>query len=124
MRVVAILKRILFFIWLTVGVTARVLADPAAIAAAPAAGCAAQGVAVCTPPGGSTLRELELKNAVDNGDLSPAAAEKILKSHEHRRCRLKFASSGPADARAPGRKNRFWRDERRRLLPSDPSDPN
>ncbi|MBV8049366.1 MAG: hypothetical protein JO171_19615 [Paludibacterium sp.] len=118
----------IFFTVMLLGLTSQ--GQSAAYAQPAGKECAAPAVAVCEAPAplpsgnDNALRALRLQNAVDNGDLSPQEAQKILKSHPHGHHGLGFNSSDPA-AQPPGggHRNRFWRDERRRLQPADPNAP-
>lgn len=67
------------------------------------------------------LRTLRLQEAVNNGDLSPQEAQKILQGKPSPPKPL----HGPGSS-APGVRNaavqqhdRFWRDERRRIAPAE-----
>ncbi|BEV72809.1 hypothetical protein THUN1379_22910 [Paludibacterium sp. THUN1379] len=67
------------------------------------------------------LRALRLQEAVNNGDLSPQEAQKILQGKPF----PPRPPHGPGSS-APGARNaaaqhhdRFWRDERRRIAPAE-----
>ncbi|TDR72514.1 hypothetical protein [Paludibacterium purpuratum] len=110
------------------------MAQGEAASTTPASGrdCASPVTQVCSilPPSSAevSLRALRLQNAVDNGDLSPQEAQKILMNRHRIHNAHAYSNSSQPMATTPptgsGHRNRFWREERRRMAPADPTDPN
>jgi len=75
-----------------------------------AASCQTEAAEQPCPKARQSLRELRLQNAVQNGDISPAEARKLLEQEEGQPVwHNHSASSEPAASHRPACTHHFWR---------------